>query len=148
MSARIALMAAFTSVWLAASPMAAAGDAVTVYKSPSCGCCKLWVEHMRGAGFEVQTHDMLDVTPQKQRLGVPAQLASCHTAEVGGYVIEGHVPADDVRRLLAARPDAVGLAVPGMPMGSPGMEFGAPEPYDVIVFRRDGTAGVFASHGR
>ena len=132
----------------AALPAAATAQTVTVYKTPSCGCCKLWVNHLRDAGFEIQAHDLGDVTPHKQRLGVPPRLASCHTAEVEGYAIEGHVPAEDVRRLLTTRPDVAGLSVPGMPMGSPGMEFGPPQPYDVIAFQRDGSMSVFASHGR
>ena len=131
----------------AALPSAAAAQEVTVYKTPTCGCCKLWVDHLHEAGFEVEVHDLGDVTGEKQRLGVPPRLASCHTAVVEGYVIEGHVPAEDVRRLLATRPDVVGISVPGMPMGSPGMEFGPPQPYDVIAFQGDGSTSVFASHG-
>ncbi len=130
-------------------PLAAWGaGTVTVYKSPTCGCCSGWVEHMQAAGFQVQAHDVADVSPVKRQHGLPARLASCHTALVDGYVIEGHVPASDIRRLLAERPDVAGLAVPGMPMGSPGMEFGAPVPYDVLTFRRDGATSVFATHGR
>lgn len=109
---------------------------VTVTKDPSCGCCGAWVAHLEAAGFPVQVVESDDVFGLKQRLGVPADLSSCHTAEVEGYVVEGHVPAAALRRLLAERPAATGLAVPGMPAGSPGMEVPgvAPEPYDVVLF--------------
>jgi hypothetical protein len=129
---------------------ASAADAteVTVYKSPTCGCCKLWVDHMRDAGFEVVSHDVANVTPVKQENGLPPRLASCHTALVGGYVIEGHVPAEDIARLLRDRPAVAGIAVPGMPMGSPGMEFGAPQPYDVVAFTKDGATMRYSSHNR
>lgn len=113
---------------------------VTVTKDPSCGCCDGWVEHIEAAGFPVQVVESDDVFILKQRLGVPMELASCHTAEVGGYVIEGHVPAAAVKRLLAERPAMVGLAVPGMPAGSPGMDFAGvePEPYEVFLFDASG----------
>ena len=109
---------------------------VTVTKDPSCGCCEGWADHIRAAGFPVQIVESADVDSVKRRLGIPAELASCHTAEVDGYVIEGHVPAAALRQLLAERPAATGLAVPGMPAGSPGMEFPGvePEPYDVVLF--------------
>ncbi len=121
---------------------------VTVYKSPTCGCCVLWAEHMVEAGFTVEQVDVADVSETKRRLGVPAPLGSCHTAVVGDYVVEGHVPAEDVKRLLEERPDAAGLAVPGMPIGSPGMEVeGRPaDAYEVTLFTRDGRAAVFARH--
>lgn len=107
-----------------------------VTKDPSCGCCEAWVAHLAAAGFSVRVVDSTDMDGLKQRLAVPADLASCHTAEIGGYVVEGHVPAAAIRRLLAERPDATGLAVPGMPAGSPGMDFpGAdPEPYEAFLF--------------
>jgi len=133
----------------AATPAAAiAADTtlVTVYKTPTCGCCKAWVEHMRENGFRVVAIDTNDVTPVKERHGVRQDHASCHTATVGGYVVEGHVPAADVRRLLAERPAITGLAVPGMPMGSPGMEGPRSERYDVIAFTRGGHDRVYASH--
>ena len=108
---------------------------VSVSKDPSCGCCDGWVAHIEAAGFPVKVVESSDMDSLKQRLGVPAELASCHTAEVGGYVVEGHVPAAAIRRLLAERPDATGLAVPGMPAGSPGMDFPGvdPEPYEVFL---------------
>ena len=113
---------------------------IHVSKSPTCGCCAGWVDHVRGAGFHVRVTEMADLTALKTRLQVPPALASCHTAEVDGYVIEGHVPAGAIRRLLAQRPKAKGLAVPGMPIGSPGMESpGAKnESYEVILFGPSG----------
>ena len=119
-----------------------------VHKSASCGCCGLWVEHMQGAGFEVEVRNADNVNPIKERVGVPLGKGSCHTAEVDGYFIEGHVPAEDVKRLLAERPDAKGLVVPGMPAGSPGMEMpdGLTQPYTVELVRDDGSTSEFARH--
>jgi hypothetical protein len=123
---------------------------VSVHKSPTCGCCGLWIEHMREAGFKVEVHESDDLQPIKQRLGVPHSHASCHTAQVGPYFVEGHVPADAVRRLLTQRPDARGIAVPGMPMGSPGMEVpsGRVQPYSVDLIGKDGRISEFARYGR
>jgi hypothetical protein len=121
---------------------------MAVHKTPSCGCCSVWIEHMKDAGFEVDVHDMVDMGPVKERLGVPYTKGSCHTAEVGGYLIEGHIPAADIKRLLEERPDARGLVLPGMPLGSPGMEVpeGEQQPYTVELVRRDGTTEPFAQH--
>ena len=119
---------------------------VTVYKSPTCGCCTAWVDHMRASGFRVVAIDTNDVDTVKRRHGVAEEHGSCHTAVVGAYVLEGHVPAADVRRLLAERPAIAGLAVPGMPAGSPGMEGPVSEPYRVIAFTRGGGTSVFATH--
>jgi|SRR5690606_7172746 len=122
---------------------------VTVYKTPTCGCCTLWADHMEEEGFTVERIDVPSLDDVKARLGVPAQLGSCHTALVGDVVVEGHVPAEDVRRFLKERPEeAIGLAVPGMPIGSPGMEDPRrpAQEYDVYMFTRDGRAAVFASH--
>lgn len=119
---------------------------MVVYRSPACGCCNAWVDHMRAAGFRVQVEDRADLAPVKAEMGVPFDLSSCHTALVEGYVVEGHVPAEDVRRLLAERPDVKGLAVPGMPVGSPGMEGPSPEPYTVVAFDGEGGREVFARH--
>jgi hypothetical protein len=133
------------------SPAAAAADLqsekLVVYKSPTCGCCGAWVEHVQEAGFAVEVHDVMNVQPVKEEHGLPAHLGSCHTTLVGGYVVEGHVPAEVIRRLLAERPEIAGIAVPGMPMGSPGMEVpsGRTDPYDVIAFTRDGQVSVFES---
>ena len=117
---------------------------VVVYKSPTCGCCAKWVDHMEAAGFAVEVHDMNNLSPIKTQYGVRRAFSSCHTAVVDGYVVEGHVPAEHVVRLLAERPDVTGIAVPGMPIGSPGMEGPNPEAYDVISFDREWRTGVFA----
>jgi hypothetical protein len=124
---------------------AQAAPLVTVYKNPSCGCCGEWVKHMRANGFRVETRDVADVSPIRLRSMVPDALASCHTALVGGYAIEGHVPAADVWRLLRERPSLIGLSVPGMVVGSPGMETGPPQPFSTIAFDERGTR-VFARH--
>ena len=134
-------------VWIAPAPSALAEAAeVHVYKSPTCGCCSKWMDHLREAGFRVEATEVADVTPIKRENGVPQRLTACHTAFVGGYVVEGHVPAQDVRRLLAERPKIAGLAVPGMPIGSPGMEGPNPEHYQVLSFGGEGVT-VFAEHG-
>jgi hypothetical protein len=126
-----------------------AHDRVTVFKNESCGCCKLWVRHLQDAGFAVEVHDIDNLGPTKERVGIPAAMGACHTAEVGGYFVEGHVPAEDIKRLLRERPDAKGLTVPGMPAGSPGMEVpsGQSQPYDVYLVSKDGTTSVYAHHG-
>jgi hypothetical protein len=121
---------------------------VQVYKSPTCGCCQKWVDHLKTNGFTVDVSNVPDVNPIKRDVGVPEGAASCHTAIVDGYFIEGHVPAEDVARLLAEHPkDVVGLAVPGMPVGSPGMEGPNAEKYSVLAVQKDGKLKVFASHG-
>ena len=125
---------------------ASAADAVDVYKSPYCGCCEKWVEHLQQAGFAVRTHDVNDVPAARQRLGMPERLGSCHTAKVAGYVVEGHVPADDIQRLLKEKPKAIGLAVPSMPPGSPGMESPKPVPYNTLLVQAGGATTVFAKH--
>ena len=119
-----------------------------VHKSPTCGCCGLWVDHLKEAGFQVEVRDSEDMGPVKQRLGVPYGKGSCHTAEIAGYFIEGHVPAADIKRLLAEKSDAKGLVLPGMPMGSPGMEGpeGTARPYTVELVGRDGTTSPFSQH--
>jgi len=118
----------------------------TVYKTPTCGCCKKWVEHLEKSGYKVTAHDVADVAPYKKRYGVPDSLGSCHTAIVtSGYIVEGHVPADVIDKLVAQAPkDIIGLAVPGMPAGSPGMEVGTKEKYDVLAFDKAGKTKVFA----
>ena len=123
------------------------GPVVDVVKTPTCGCCNGWIAHMRQSGFQVRVRDVQDTTPIARRLGVPDDLRSCHTASVGGYAVEGHVPANDIRRLLRERPQAAGIDVPGMPMGSPGMEHGSHrQPYQTILFTRAGRRSVFARH--
>jgi hypothetical protein len=121
---------------------------VQVYKSPTCGCCANWVTHLQQHGFTTRVTETDDVAAIKAQRGVPARVQSCHTAVVDGYVIEGHVPAADVQRLLKERPAVVGIAVPGMPIGSPGMEVPGqkPQKYDVVAFDKQGQTRVFASH--
>ncbi|MBW3656915.1 MAG: DUF411 domain-containing protein [Gemmatimonadetes bacterium] len=133
----------------AAPAVNAAGVKMVVYKTPTCGCCRAWVDHAKAAGFDVQVVDTANVDPVKREHGVPGHLDSCHTAVVDGFVIEGHVPAADVVRLLREKPQGVaGIAVPGMPRGSPGMEVpgGARDPYDVIAFSKEGRVSVFETH--
>lgn len=127
-------------------------ETVTVWKTPTCGCCKDWVIHLRTQGFNVVTNDVNDTAPIRQKLGLPAKFGSCHTAQVGGYVLEGHVPAQEVKRLLREKPVAIGLAVPGMPVGSPGMEMkgemlGVRDAYDVLLVTADGNSRVYESYG-
>lgn len=126
--------------------LAQAAERVEVFKSPYCGCCEKWVEHMRKAGFDVTTKDVNDVPAARKAAGMPERFGSCHTAKVGGYVVEGHVPAADVQRLLKEKPKAVGLAAPGMPQGSPGMETNHPQPYDTLLVQADGSYRVFVRH--
>lgn len=119
---------------------------VRVWKSPSCGCCADWVEHMRAAGFPVEVHEASNLAEKKQEHGIAPQHQACHTATVEGYVVEGHVPADLVKRMLADQPEIEGLTVPGMPAGSPGMEVeGRKDPYDVLAMAEDGSVVVYAS---
>lgn len=124
---------------------------VEVWKDPNCGCCKDWVTHLETSGFAVKVHESGN-TAMRAKLGIPAKLGSCHTALVGGYAIEGHVPAQDIRRLLKDKPQAVGLTVPGMPVGSPGMDgkvYGdRRDPYDVLLVRQGGDTQVFASYNK
>lgn len=130
-----------------AAKAATTGPAVTVYKDPNCGCCKEWIEHLRKHAFKVTSKDTSDVAAIKRSGRVPSQLQSCHTAFVNGYVIEGHVPAQDIQRLLKEKPRVAGIAVAGMPIGSPGMEVGnRKDKYDVVAFTRDGRTSVFAKH--
>ena len=117
---------------------AAEEQVVTVHRDPDCGCCLGWVQHLQKAGFRTKVLETKDLDAVKKRLGVPDDLAACHTAEIAGYVVEGHVPAMALKGFLAEKPNATGLAVPGMPIGSPGMEGGRPERYDVVLFGPDG----------
>lgn len=123
---------------------------MTVYKSSQCGCCSDWVDHVKANGFTVRVVNTEDLGTVKREMGIPTRLMSCHTVVLGSFLIEGHVPAADIKRLLAQRPRVRGLAVPGMPLGAPGMEQGPPanyERYDVLAFTASGTTSVFASHG-
>jgi hypothetical protein len=120
---------------------------VEVFKSPTCGCCGAWVDHLKAAGFRVKVVEVDDTAPTRKRFGLPDKFGSCHTAIVNGYVIEGHVPAAEVKRLLATKPAAIGLAVPGMPVGSPGMEYrDRKDPYDVFLIDKSGRETVFAHY--
>jgi len=147
---RAAALAGTSSLLVASRALAESTAAkpvdVTVYKSPSCGCCTKWVDHLKAnKAFRVATRDVDDVDPVKDGLGIPARLRSCHVAVAGGYAFEGHVPGDLVAKVLRERPKIAGLAVPGMPVGSPGMEMGArKDAYDVIAFTKTGKTSVYA----
>jgi hypothetical protein len=147
---RLAVVTGMTALVLVVAALArrpapaAALPTVTVYKSPTCGCCGKWIDHLRIAGFTVVAHDTDDVAGVGGSLGVPFRLGSCHTARVGNYVIEGHVPADLIKKLLAEHPALAGLAVPGMVTGSPGMEGPGAQPYDVVAWDRAGKISVYA----
>lgn len=135
---------AFAAMFVGSAAHAAT---MTVYKSPSCGCCGKWVEHVEQHGFKVQVVPTADMMALKNKLGVPGETISCHTTKVGNYIVEGHVPAADIKRLLAQKPKARGIAVAGMPMGSPGMEHGDHrEPYTTVLIGLDGKTSVFARH--
>ena len=131
---------------LAVSLAPAAGPQVIVYKTVTCGCCGKWVEHLKAKGFEPVVKDVPSTAEYRRQYGVPDKLQSCHTATVGGYTIEGHVPAADIHRLLKTKPQGKGLAVPGMPLGSPGMEAGRRDAYSVLLFQADGRISVFQKY--
>jgi hypothetical protein len=134
-SRRLALsFLASTAIGLGFNARAETPLTITVWKDPNCGCCNSWADHLRRSGFAVTVTSTTAMQEVKTRLGITSELASCHTAEISGYVIEGHVPAHAIKRLIAEKPPALGLAVPGMPIGSPGMEGGAPETYNVVLF--------------
>jgi hypothetical protein len=137
--ALLGVMSAHTNHASAAKPIA-----IKVYKTPQCGCCKGWVKHLQANGFQVETFDMPDLSSVKQKYGVAPALQACHTAVVNGYVVEGHVPADVIMKLLKEHPAVAGVAVPGMPSGSPGMEGALKQKYDVYTFDRAGHTTVFA----
>ena len=119
---------------------------IEIFKSPYCGCCGKWAEHISQAGFKIKIHEVSDVPGTRKKLGMPEAYGSCHTARVGGYLLEGHVPAADVRQLLKEKPKGIGLAVPGMPAGSPGMDIPNSPPYETLLVKSDSTARVFAKH--
>ncbi len=138
---------ALAFIVLSAGVVQAAGlPEIQVWKNPNCGCCVKWIDHLREAGFEVVAHDTGRVDAVRAKLGMPERYASCHSATVDGYAIEGHVPAADIKRLIEERPMAKGLAVPGMPVGSPGMEGPYSEPYQTLLIGPGGNAKVFAEH--
>jgi hypothetical protein len=148
------LLAAFAVTVLCGWPLLAADSeggspAIEVWKSTTCECCGSWVKHLEANGFAVKVNaaDPLMLDHLKKQAGITDKLAACHTAKIDGYVIEGHVPGTDIKRLIAERPEAIGLTVPGMPMGSPGMEQGGKfDSYDVLLIKKDGTTEIFASH--
>lgn len=141
------LIALFIGIAAPAAWAASGTPVVDVYKSPTCGCCSKWVDHLKANGFTVRSHDTQNVAAHKARLGVPAGYDSCHTAQVNGYLVEGHVPAKEIKRLLKEKPRARGLVVPAMPMGSPGMEAGGrKDAYDVFVVNRDGSTQTYARY--
>ncbi len=149
MNRRTLLSLAVAAAALASVPSLAktALPQVDVYKNPDCGCCGAWVDHLKAAGFPVKVHEMPDTSAVRKRYGIPDEFGSCHTGVVAGYALEGHVPADDVKRLLAKKPRAAGLSVPGMPVGSPGMEAGSrKDPYQVLLIDKAGRSSVFASY--
>lgn len=141
-AASILIIGALTQpLWAAEEPV------IDVYKSPTCGCCGKWVDHLKANGFKVRAHDTTNVASHKSRLGVPSGLGSCHTAEVNGYLVEGHVPAKDIKRLLKEKPEARGLVVPAMPAGSPGMEQGnRKDRYDVLLVKQDGKTQIYSRY--
>ena len=136
----------FATVLGSGTALAQSLPPVDVYKSPTCECCGKWIEHLGKAGFKVEAHVINDVPGNRKVLGMPDKFGSCHTAKVDGYLLEGHVPAADVQRLLRERPKAVGLAAPGMPPGSPGMDIPNAPPYDTLLVQADGSSRVFAKH--
>ena len=150
---RLATLAAFAALAFTTAATPAHNESVdpskptiTVYKDPNCGCCKTWIEHLIKHGYQVKVNDTREMSKVKRTLGVPEKLEACHTALVGKYLVEGHVPASDIDRLLKEKPKVIGIAVPGMPAGSPGMEMGVAQRYSVISFDKSGKTAVFAKH--
>ena len=146
MTRQLSIILASVTLAGANTGFAQTSGTVDMYKSAYCGCCGKWAEHMSKAGFTVKAHEVEDVPAMRKKLGIPEKLGSCHTAKIGNYLLEGHVPADDIKRLLKEKPKALGLAVPGMPAGSPGMDVPNSPPYDTLLVHKDGTARVFAKH--
>ena len=148
-AAAVIVSAGYLSVLAAQQKPVSSRTPIVVYKTPTCGCCAMWVEHMRQNGFQPTVHDVSaeQVRAVSKAAGLKDEGASCHTAKVGNYIVEGHVPAADVQRMLKEKPGVAGIAAPGMPIGSPGMEMGdRKQPYDVIAFTKDGRSTVFAKH--
>ena len=136
----LSIIVGTTSAW------AQSATPIEVFKSPSCGCCEKWIEHLQQNGFKVKAQNVSDVSAMRKTMGLPDRFSSCHTARIGNYLVEGHVPAADIRRLLAEKPKALGLAVPSMPPGSPGMESSKPIPYETLLVQADGSYRTFAKH--
>jgi hypothetical protein len=149
MNRRLLLSAVAAAAAAASVPALAATSLpqIEVFKNPDCGCCGAWVDHLKAAGFPVKVHETPDTSAVRKRHGIPNELGSCHTGVVAGYALEGHVPADEIKRLLAKKPSAAGLSVPGMPVGSPGMEVGSrKDPFQVLLIDKAGRSSVFASY--
>ena len=148
MYTQLKLFVALLLLSLAASPIALSDDLpkVDVYKSPTCSCCAKWADYLEDHGFSVTTHDRGNMSAIKKQLGVPEAKASCHTATIGDYIVEGHVPVEDILKLLEEKPEVAGLTVPGMPLGSPGMEAPTSQPYTVYTFDNNGDTEAFAEH--
>lgn len=146
MKRTLRLFTLLSTLLLAGAVFAQSTLGIAVYKNQYCGCCHEWIKHLEKNGFKVTANDVPDTAPVRESLGIPAELGSCHTAKIGGYAIEGHVPAADIKRLLKEKPKAVGLAVPGMPAGSPGMESANPQPYNTLLVMKDGSTKVWAKH--
>lgn len=144
MAIKVSALLATTLLALAGSVQAA--QMIDVYKSPSCGCCGKWIEHLKKAGFKVETHEVTDIPGNRKKLGMPDKFGSCHSAKVGNYVLEGHVPAADIQGLLKEKPKALGIAVPAMPPGAPGMDIPNSPPYETLLVQTDGSSRVFAKH--
>ena len=149
---RMIISGLMTVAILAVCSLAVAGEAdapeITVYKSPTCGCCQRWIDHLQDNGFRVQAHNLDNMNDLKSANGITSETASCHTAMVEDYVVEGHVPADVIKKLLAERPEVKGITVPGMPLGSPGMESSIEQPYEILTFDAEGKVlGVYARRG-
>jgi hypothetical protein len=147
MQRRTLLQGALAALLLPAAAAQAAPPAIEVYKSASCGCCGDWVDHLRANGFAVKVYDVANPSDYRAKFGIPDALGSCHTGVVAGYALEGHVPAAEIKRLLKERPKAKGLAVPGMPLGSPGMEGPRKDPYDVLLVQADGRHKIYKHYG-
>lgn len=143
-------LAFFVSFFILLTPNKTRADTalpiVTVYKSPTCGCCGKWIEHLQSNGFVVDAQNRNDLDSIKRELGIESRFQACHTARIGNYVVEGHVPAADIKRMLTEKPDIAGLAVPGMPMGSPGMEGARKDNYDVLAIKHGASPTVYNSH--
>ena len=146
MKVNFTLLPLLLLLFAASHTWAAESGEIEVYKSPTCGCCSAWADHLHDNGFKVKAFNISDMNAVKKHLGVSPQLASCHTAIINGYVIEGHVPATDIKRLLRESPKVTGVTVPGMPMGSPCMDAPQPQHYQVLLLEKDGTTEVFAEH--
>ncbi len=145
----VVAIAAYVQFGTSGQDANAALPPMTVYKSPTCQCCAEWIDYLRDEGFEVEASDVADMQQIKGQFNIPRELTSCHTGVIGGYVVEGHVPAEDIKRMLREKPDVAGITVPGMPVGSPGMEQGSRrDPYNVLTFTQQGDANIYARYNQ